>query len=394
MKLAIIGTEKLPVPAVRGGAVETLIDMFIQNNERHPLLELDVYSIEDNKAERTSRRFHHTRFIYINSANPLNPFYSFTNRLCLKCHVPFYKNIFLMRTIRELKKRDYDWIVVENRPLFIKPLRRQLGSKVSIALHLHNDTLNPDRFYAQSVIHQCDRIVSVSHFINERVKAAADEHDVQKMRVLYNRIDTSLFQPSLDAGLSRRIRKQCAIPEDRQVVLYYGRLNVGKGVLKLIQSFDRAVQQNKALYLVLCGSFPNKKEYQRIHPALERLPSNAYCVLNYITHEELPAYLSVADMIVLPSLWNEAFGLTIAESMALGKAIITTNAGAIPELIGNGSGLIIKADNQISDRLSAAIVRLAAHPDLRKVLGEKARRSAMLRFHQEGYLDELLEKLN
>lgn len=63
MKLAIIGTEKLPVPAVRGGAVETLIDMFIQNNERHPLLELDVYSIEDNKAERTSRRFHHTRFI-------------------------------------------------------------------------------------------------------------------------------------------------------------------------------------------------------------------------------------------------------------------------------------------------------------------------------------------
>ncbi|GAY77461.1 similar to glycosyltransferase [Sporolactobacillus inulinus] len=117
-------------------------------------------------------------------------------------------------------------------------------------------------------------------------------------------------------------------------------------------------------------------------------------LLHAIPHEELPAYLLQADIIALPSLYHEAFGLAIAESMAAGKAVITTNAGAIPELIGNDSGIILPTDPFMERRLTSALLRCAASPELRMRLGLNARRTALRRFRAEGYLDELIEKLN
>ncbi|SFG56511.1 glycosyltransferase family 4 protein [Sporolactobacillus nakayamae] len=394
MKIAIICTEKRPVPAVQGGAVETLVDMLIKDNEQNPQVEFDVYSVENPSAKRQSEQFQHTRFFYIRTKDPFKHLRDIANRLFSKCHVSFYSHAFLTRTIRKLKHQKYDWIIIENRPRFIKSLRRHLGSETRIALHLHNDTLNKECYGARSIIHMCDRVLSVSSYINKRVQAAASEHDKWKARVLYNRIDTALFRPSYDDRSSSRIRKQCGITENRQVVLYYGRLNVGKGVLELIKAFAHARLVTPALYLVLLGNYPHKKDQKKIQPALDLLPMDSYLLMDYINHNELPAYLSIADMIALPSLCNEAFGLTIAESMLLGKTVITTNAGAIPELIGTGTGVVVQTGSNIDMRLTDALLRCAAHPELRNQLGANARKAALHRFRADGYLKELLKRLN
>ncbi|MCO7127547.1 glycosyltransferase family 4 protein [Sporolactobacillus shoreicorticis] len=394
MKVAIICTEKRPVPAVQGGAVETLVDLLIQDNERQPMAELDVYSIDDPCAREQSTSINHTRFFYINKDDPFHYARHMMNRVSNTCRLSMYSHVFLSRTIRALERRSYDWIIVENRPKFIKSLRRHLGSKTCIALHLHNDTLNKEYYEACSIIHMCDRVLSVSSYINNRVQTAASEQDKWKARVLYNRIDTALFKPSFDHRFSNRIREQCGIPENRPVVLYYGRLNLEKGVLELIKAFARARQVTPSLYLVLLGSFPYKKDQKKIQPTLDLLPADSYSLMDYINHSELPAYLSIADMVALPSLCHEAFGLTIAESMILGKAVITTNAGAIPELIGTGTGLVVRTGSNIDARLTDALLRCATRPELRHRLGASARKTALYRFRSDGYLKELLEKLN
>ncbi|MCQ2010474.1 MAG: glycosyltransferase family 4 protein [Sporolactobacillus sp.] len=396
MKIALICTEKQPVPAVRGGAVETLVDLLIQDNERNPMAALDIYSIDDPAARLQSEGIRHTRFFFIKKNDPFHFIRCMMNRVFNKYHISIYSDMFLHRTIRLLEKHHYDWIIVENRPKFIKSLRRHLGSKVRIALHLHNDTLNKGCYEASSIVLLCDRVLSVSSFINNRVQTAASEQDKWKARVLYNRIDHALFRPSFDNRFSNRIREQCGIPENRPVVLYYGRLNIEKGVLELIKAFTRARKVKPSLYLVLLGSYTYKKEQKKIQEALDLLPKDSYSLMNYISHVELPAYLSVADMVALPSLCNEAFGLTIAESMMLGKAIITTDAGAIPELIGTGTGtgLVVQTGNSIGPRLTDALLRCAARPDLRNRLGANARKTALQRFRANGYLKELLEKLN
>ncbi|QAA21733.1 glycosyltransferase family 4 protein [Sporolactobacillus terrae] len=392
MNIAIIGTEKKPLPAVRGGAVETLVDLLVKENEQKSDIHLDLYSIEDAQAERQSHAFKNTTFHFVSAYDPFRRMRGFANRLCVKLHVRFCSHVFLNRTIHLLKKKHYDWIIVENRPLFIPKLRRNLSHRTRLALHLHNDTLSCDCFYARTVIARCDLVLSVSSYIEKRVKAAGAHAD--KVHVLYNRIDTRLFHPANDPRLQLRIRQQCGLPKKRQVVLYYGRLNQGKGVPNLIHAFFHAWHKNPALYLVLLGDYSSKKDQILIQHALGRLPGSSYLLLHAIPHEELPAYLLQADMIALPSLWNEAFGLTIAESMAAGKAVITTNVGAIPELIGSDSGIVLPTDQFMERRLTGALLHCAASPKLRMRLGANARRTALARFRAEGYLDELIEKLN
>jgi glycosyltransferase involved in cell wall biosynthesis len=74
-------------------------------------------------------------------------------------------------------------------------------------------------------------------------------------------------------------------------------------------------------------------------------------------------------------VWEEAFGLTIAEAMACGRAVVATRVGAIPELVDDGvNGLLVPpADAQA---LASALDRLTCRPQLRRELGRHARAKA------------------
>ncbi|GAY77460.1 lipopolysaccharide 1,2-N-acetylglucosaminetransferase [Sporolactobacillus inulinus] len=246
-----------------------MVDLLVRENEQKNAIHLDLYSIEDSQAERQSQAFKNTTFYFVSAYDPFRRMRGFANRLCAKLRVRFCSHVFLNRTIHLLKKKRYDWIIVENRPLYIPKLRRNLSRRTRLALHLHNDTLSSDCFYARAVIARCDLVLSVSSSIEKRVKAAGAHAD--KACVLYNRIDTRLFYPANDPQLQLRVRQQCGIPENRQVILYYGRLNQGKGVPNLIHAFFHAWHNNPALYLVLLGDYSSKKDQILIQHALGRL---------------------------------------------------------------------------------------------------------------------------
>ena len=81
----------------------------------------------------------------------------------------------------------------------------------------------------------------------------------------------------------------------------------------------------------------------------------------FIPYNNLPDYLQLADIAVLPSMWEEPFGLTIVEAMAAGIPIITTRSGGIPEIC-EGIATIIDRNN-IGPHLANAILDLCHHPD-------------------------------
>ena len=58
-------TTESPVPAVKGGAVEGLIDLLIEENESQKKMDITVISIYDKEAKEKSKSFIHTKFIYI-----------------------------------------------------------------------------------------------------------------------------------------------------------------------------------------------------------------------------------------------------------------------------------------------------------------------------------------
>ena len=72
----------------------------------------------------------------------------------------------------------------------------------------------------------------------------------------------------------------------------------------------------------------------------------------------------MADIAVVPSLWEEPFGLTVIEAMAAGLPLITTRSGGIPEIC-EGVATIVEREH-IVDNLAKAILDLYNHPEKRK----------------------------
>jgi glycosyltransferase involved in cell wall biosynthesis len=392
LKIAIICTESRPIPAVEGGAVETLVELLINNNETQ-YQKMDIYSKGSFEAKRISKKYKNTNFIYIKSESILNKIlYHINKKIFIRFHLDYYWNVYLRRVAKEVKNHHYDWIIIENRPLFVKTIKKYArGSK--IALHLHNDTVNVDNYYSVSIIKRCNKIIAVSGYIGKKVKQVCkNKEDYKKVFVLNNRIDINKFR-SKEKYKKNIFSELNNVPSQGIIVLFYGRIIKEKGVLELIHAFHKAIVKNGNLYLIIVGEMVDKDYERKVIQSLYKIPKNQYSFINYVSHDKIPFLLEKADIIVLPSLWNEPFGLTIIESMSMNKPVISTNVGAIPEILSKQSGILIDNDKNLVNNLSKSILKLADNLNLRKSMAKKARKKAEKFYNANNYLADLINQL-
>ena len=98
----------------------------------------------------------------------------------------------------------------------------------------------------------------------------------------------------------------------------------------------------------------------------------------------------MADIAVVPSMWEEPFGLTVVEAMAAGLPLITTHSGGIPEIC-EGVATIIEREN-IVDNLAAAIQDLYDHPKKREMMATASLKRSRF-FDKETYAKNFFEAL-
>ncbi len=179
------------------------------------------------------------------------------------------------------------------------------------------------------------------------------------------------------------------------VVGYVGRLVEEKGLLSLVGAFARLDTEATLLFV---GKGPLK-------PAVRLLASelgieHKWVVVDAVKHDEVPAYLSCLDVLVLPSrsgkLWKEQFGHVLIEAMASGIPVVGSSSGAIPEVIGS-AGLIFPEGDVAA--LREALGDLAHNPNLRTRLSELGKKRVAENFtHQEvarrtrEFYDEILPR--
>lgn len=85
-------------------------------------------------------------------------------------------------------------------------------------------------------------------------------------------------------------------------------------------------------------------------------------------------------IVVVPSVWQEAFGLSVIEGMASGKTVIASKIGGIPEIIKDGEdGLLFRPGDV--DALTEKILAVADDPVLRETIGAAARETVVQKFH-------------
>lgn len=359
MKIAILTCGILPIPAVQGGAVENLIDFYLEYNNKKKLHEITIFSPWDANVNKLSSDVNHYVYIDVTSlmARMERRFYKYF-------HSDEYYNYFIEFYFEKLytilKSQVFDYVVLENCPGYVYKLS-QRGYK-NLILHLHNDLLNSKSRYHDVIFNSLIKILTVSDYINRRVSSILPS---KKTQTIYNGIDLFKFSPK---GKSSVSRKSLGFSDDDFVMIYSGRINNEKGIAELIDALSQ-LRKNPQIKLLILGSsfFDNAKNEDAFILELKdkaKKIEEKIVFTGFVPYAKVPDYLQLADIAVLPSMWDEPFGLTIVEAMASGLPLITTRSGGIPEIC-EGVATIIERENIVTN-LTTAIINLYEHPEKRK----------------------------
>ena len=178
------------------------------------------------------------------------------------------------------------------------------------------------------------------------------------------------------------------------VVGFLGRLRPWHGVDVLIDAFASFVQSEARSRLVIIGDEGNlgtelKEKCRQLGIENQVLFTGA------VSHDSIPSMLSAMDVLVAPYPDMPDFyfsALKIFEYMAAGKAIIASRIGQIAEVLQHEkTGLLVTAGNAAA--LAEAMLRLARDPEVRKVLGENARREAFQKHSWQNRIGQITDLL-
>ena len=362
-KVLLIPPPELPVPAVQGGAVETLLTHLIRENERQGRLELLCASIPNPDAAKQAEQFRHTKMLYV--ARPKGHRRYWPMVFIERCfgvaapYDPWYQKVQLSLAL-ELPAPDL--IVAEGGNLTqCSAISRMFGRRRCLA-HLHGQTTCTtvmDDIYGG--------VLALSEFIREDYLKTSSL-DRRYAYILHNCVDTDIFRPGES---SPALRADLGFASDDFVVLFCGRLEPDKGIHKLLEALGTV--ENPRIKLLIVGSpFFGRTQQSSFLRKLEQQArglEGRVQFTGYIPNEALPAYYHLADVVCVPTLVEEAAGLVAVEAMACGRPVLATRSGGMPEYLAGSQAVLVDRGPDIVGQLAWALQMLYEHPNLCREMG-------------------------
>jgi glycosyltransferase involved in cell wall biosynthesis len=395
-RIAIITVGELPVPSVKGGGAETLIEQILEENEKKAKIEFKVFSIKNSIAVEKAKEFKYAKFEFLDEKS--HHLVSRIRRKFIKLKSGFDIPIEIFNykiLVKTLVKENYDLILIENTMVPFSMYTKKFGRKVVI--HNHWDYINNEipncvlKHYKKAAIN-CGGIITVSEYIKKRILTVNDINS-EKIYVLKNCTDLHRFNIKIDKEEKEKLREKYGIGKQDIVLVFTGRISKEKGVIELVQAFKK-LQVKDNVKLVIVGSAKTGETImnpytQKVYDEIENI-KDKIVFTGYVEYEDMPKIYKMSDIAVLPSVGQDPAPLTIFEAMAAGLPIITTYSGGIPEYANEKCALFSKIDEQISENLSENMRFLIENEDVRRKMSEQScLRSKM--FSTEKYYDNFVE---
>jgi glycosyltransferase involved in cell wall biosynthesis len=203
--------------------------------------------------------------------------------------------------------------------------------------------------------------------------------------------DMNLFDPK--SYNQRAMRERYGLPLERPIVATLGRLDPQKGQEEFLRSLPLVLKDRKDAYFVIAGDETRGEEgYKKRLLDLSSQLGVSDNVGFFPFTEEVPEFMAAIDLFVLPS-YSETYGLVLIEAMAMGKPVVATDAGGVPEIVEDGrDGLLVPPRDEKA--LADAIVRILKDPSLQSSFSNQARKDALERFDAARCVDQLVRLLD
>lgn len=371
MKVCMVGFETLPIPPVKGGAVERGIQEIIrylakQGIEIHVISIADDEITEDVLRENPCAKFHYVKFPPLFLKYPVD-------RLVKGWF--FYTQV--GRLINEINP---DIVHYRNYPAAVYVASKQYRKKYKNIINFHNMDYGwnffakrLDRFLFRKGFQQTDFCITVSDYIKQHVLDRYGSSIDGHITTIHNGVNIEVFKPRD----KMRMRRILGVPEQDPFLLFAGRIDPRKGIDTLLDAFIEAKKTIKNLRLGIIGpmgSFWHKKPQEfslHIKKRIENTPDVLLLEPEY-NKEKLSYIYSMADAGCVPSVFPEGFGLVSLEMQACGLPVLATDAGGLKETYIDGQTGFYVRQNDAND-LAEKIIKIFSDESLRQQMSQNAR---------------------
>ena len=177
-----------------------------------------------------------------------------------------------------------------------------------------------------------------------------------RVRRIYTGVDINRLSPEYDGS---RVRAQLRIPNGAPVLGCLANVLEIKGQDILLDAFANVVKVHPTAHLLLVGR--DTSSYGAEMRALANRLGVAERTHFVGFQADVRQYIAAMNLVVLPSR-SEALGLALLEAMAMGKAVVASAVGGIPEIVADGvTGKLVPPEDPAA--LSGAIIELLSHPE-------------------------------
>jgi glycosyltransferase involved in cell wall biosynthesis len=218
--------------------------------------------------------------------------------------------------------------------------------------------------------------IAISHYVGDYVRGLGLS-PVHRVRIVPYGIDPSIWTPTAEQRTAARER--LGIERDRVVVGMAARMIPGKGHRLAIDALSRT--QTPRLRLLIAGDGELRGEID----TLARATDGRAQLVGHL--DDVRGFLAACDMLLFPTLpaLGEGFGLAALEAMAIGRPVIATAVGALPEVVEDQrTGLVVAPE---AGPVADALDRLAADASLRERMGAAGLARATDRFSLEAMVE-------
>lgn len=387
-KIILIAPSILPIPAVESGAYEQLIELLININELYYDVDFIVISLANRKTKEHRLKYKRTEFIDFNNniflrlSNKINKIIS-KNRI----DKPWY-NFHLTQIMNIVLKNKFDKLIIFGNVNQIRPLA-SVVQKGKIIFYLATEILSNVSDFSL-----CSKIVLGNKRMIKLIRSNASELDQTPLMNLVPGIDIDYYKTCNHEKVNS-LRNKFNIDDKTTVICYTGRIVNSKGVSLFLNSCLQLNHLNNFKILLigsLGSSFGNKSissnqtDIDGIKELIGKLGPKCIST-GFVESEDLPDYLALTDIGVVPSLCEDVAPGSYLQFLCLGKPTVVSNAGGIPEFFSDEYSLMFERGDNMENDFACHLEYLIKNPDVREKMGKEALKMRTILSKERYYTD-------